>query len=359
MERVSSRHECMELCLQEDSFICRSSNYNEESMQCAMSDKDRFTVNDADFLVEEENTYYLESNCVSDPNTLCGFIKLNGNILKTVDSVHQDVSNFEACRQLCLNTKDFRCHTFDFDMAGDNVCRLSHHATASLHHIDEPYLDLEDVITYQLASCFNVTIECRATDILARIKTNKVFNGKVYSKTRPNSCVTDVINSLEFDLRLGYNDLNCDVKQNPLGRFGTEIIIQHHDHIVTNQDVGLSLRCLYNFQNNSVGHGVELEVTGNIETSNKEESSYIVSPRVTMRITDRFGEDINTAQVGDALSLRFDIIDRDSQYQIFVRELIAMDGIDTSQAPRLDNTSSNNNTPRTTISAEPSATSHH
>ena len=62
--------------------------------------------------------------------------------------------------------------------------------------------------------------------MVARIRTNKIFNGKVYAKNRPNSCVADVVNDLEFDLKLGYHDLNCDVRQDALGRFSTDIIIQ-------------------------------------------------------------------------------------------------------------------------------------
>lgn len=106
------------------------------------------------------------------------------------------------------------------------MCRLSHHATPSLQHIEEPYLDLETATTYQLTACYNVTVDCRASDMVARITTNKIFNGKVYAKNRPNSCVADVVNDLEFDLRLGYHDLNCDVRQDALGRFSTDIIIQ-------------------------------------------------------------------------------------------------------------------------------------
>ena len=66
--------------------------------------------------------------------------------------------------------------------------------------------------------------------MVARIRTNKIFNGKVYAKNRPNSCVADVVNDLEFDLKLGYHDLNCDVRQDALGRFSTDIIIQVKVH---------------------------------------------------------------------------------------------------------------------------------
>lgn len=58
-----------------------------------------------------------------------------------------------------------------------------------------------------------VTIECRSREMVAYVRTTKVFNGKVYVKSRPNSCVTDVLNSMDFEIRMAYHDLNCDVKQ--------------------------------------------------------------------------------------------------------------------------------------------------
>lgn len=49
-------------------------------------------------------TDYLENNCAEEPNKLCEFKRLSGRILKTVDSVYQDVSNVDECRELCLNS---------------------------------------------------------------------------------------------------------------------------------------------------------------------------------------------------------------------------------------------------------------
>lgn len=47
---------------------------------------------------------YLENNCAEEPNKLCEFKRLAGRILKTVDSVYQDVSSVDECRELCLNS---------------------------------------------------------------------------------------------------------------------------------------------------------------------------------------------------------------------------------------------------------------
>ena len=51
----------------------------------------------------------------------------------------------------------------------------------------------------------------------------------------------------------------------------------------------------------------------------------------------REGDDIQSAKVGDRLALRFEIQDRsNSPYEIFVRELIASDGIDASEILLID-----------------------
>ena len=44
--------------------------------------------------------------------------------------------------------------------------------------------------------------------------------------------------SLEFKLEIGYNDVNCDVSRDAEGRFATDVIIQHHDMVVTSSDIG-------------------------------------------------------------------------------------------------------------------------
>ena len=82
---------------------------------------------------------------------------------------------------------------------------------------------IEDVVgTYELSSCYNVTIDCRASEMIATVRTNKIFNGKVYAKDNPNSCVTDVENGIEFSIKMGYNDLECNVKRK--GMYSSKLI---------------------------------------------------------------------------------------------------------------------------------------
>lgn len=323
--------QCMEACLDEVDFICRSFNYDSANQECILSEHDRHTLavnsnarsRDAQSLLPSVNgtTDYFESNCVVEPNKLCDFKPTKGKILKTVDSVHQDVTTMEECKKLCLSSP-YRCFSFDLgDPTNQPVCRTSHLDKASLSHIEQPYLEIPGSVTYELFSCYNVTILCRAKEMIASVQTSKLFNGKIYAKSKPNSCVNDVSNSLDFDIVMPFHDVMCDVKQVNAGSFANDIVIQHHDMIVTTSDLGLSVHCNYDLSNRSISN-VPLEVDGDIEHREGGESyvhsSVVGAPNVTMSITDREGAAIQAAQVGDALSLRFEILERSSKCCIFV-----------------------------------------
>ncbi|KAH0555220.1 hypothetical protein KQX54_016146 [Cotesia glomerata] len=312
-----------------------SANYANATKVCELSDMDRLTIAGSSAFQTSKGFDYLENHCVDEPVKLCEFKKLTGRILKTVDSVHQDIATSDECRELCLNSP-FRCHSYDYGDTGDMVCRLSHHARATLSDIQEPYLDVPEASTYELSSCYNVTIDCRAGDMVARIQTSKLFNGKVYAKGSPNSCVKDIKGALEFELRMAYDDLECNVRSQGLGRYLNDVVIQHHDTIVTSSDLGLAVTCQYDLTNKTVSNEVDLGVQGDITPALYEEV-IVDSPNVAMKITDRNGNDgMPSAEVGDPLALKFEILDPNSPYEIFVRELVAMDGVDSSEIVLID-----------------------
>ncbi|KAK4881211.1 hypothetical protein RN001_004530, partial [Aquatica leii] len=143
-------------------------------------------------------------------------------------------------------------------------------------------------------------------------------------------------NSLEFELHMAYDNVECNVRKNGLGRYVNDVVIQHHDKIVTSSDLGLAVTCQYDLTNKSVTNEVDLGVHGDIQPALSEEVT-VDSPNVAMKITDRNGGDVMpTAEVGDPLALRFEIIDKNSPYEIFVRDLVAMDGVDSSEIVLID-----------------------
>ncbi|XP_039948595.1 uncharacterized protein LOC120766915 [Bactrocera tryoni] len=332
---AETRRDCIQLCLGQTEFTCRSANFDRITKTCELSEMDRMTLSGSSAFQQQDTVDYLENNCADEPNKLCEFKRLPGRILKTVDSVYQDIGSFDECRDLCLNAP-YRCHSYDYGDTGDMVCRLSHHSRITLNDVQDPYLSVPEATTYELSSCYNVTIECGAGDMIARIRTSKLFDGKVYAKGSPKSCAVDVKSSLEFELRMGYQNLECNVRQSNTGRYMNDVVIQHHDTIVTSSDLGLAVTCHYDLTNKSVTNNVLLDIKDDFEPALSEEV-IVDSPNVLMKITSRDGSDVlRTAEVGDPLALKFEILDAQSPYEIFVRELVAMDGSDNAEITLID-----------------------
>ena len=101
---------------------------------------------------------------------------------------------------------------------------------------------------------------------------------------------------LEFSIQFGYNDLDCGVEREGPGVYSNEVVIQHHDRIVTSSDLGLSVTCQYDLANKTVANLVDLKLTGEITPSLYEES-IVDSPNVIMRVADDQGQDTKTATV--------------------------------------------------------------
>lgn len=145
----------------------------------------------------------------------------------------------------------------------------------------------------------------------------------------------DIKDSMDFSITMKYTDLECGVTREGLGGYINEVIIQHHDSIVTSADLGLQLSCEYDLTNKSVSNDVDLSITGEISPSLFEES-VVDSPNVVMRVADENGQDTKTAVVGDPLSMVFEILDPESPYEIFVRDLIAVDGATDTELLLID-----------------------
>ena len=85
-------------------FCLRSSNWYPATGTCELSEMDRLTLAGTTAFQIKEGAEYLENNCAEEPTKLCEFKRLSGRILKTVDSVYQDVSSVDECRELCLSS---------------------------------------------------------------------------------------------------------------------------------------------------------------------------------------------------------------------------------------------------------------
>lgn len=86
------------------SIFYSSSNWYPATGDCELSEMDRLTLAGSSAFQQKAGGEYLENNCAEEPTKLCEFKRLSGRILKTVDSVYQDVASVDECRELCLSS---------------------------------------------------------------------------------------------------------------------------------------------------------------------------------------------------------------------------------------------------------------
>lgn len=89
-----------------------------------------------------------------EPKRLCDFKPIHGRILKTVDSVYQNITTIEECQRQCLQGP-YKCHSYDYGDPSNPVCRTSHLDKISLAHIDNPYIEIAGASTYELQACYD------------------------------------------------------------------------------------------------------------------------------------------------------------------------------------------------------------
>lgn len=59
---------------------------------------------------------------------------------------------------------------------------------------------------------FSVTVECGATEMLAKVNSLVLFQGRAYARDRPTTCSVDVRKALEFTLPIQLNGQSCGTK---------------------------------------------------------------------------------------------------------------------------------------------------
>ena len=76
---------------------------------------------------------------------------------------------YDLTKSLLLIPPRCRCHSYDYGDTGDKICRLSHHSSATLRPIKEPFLEIRGAATYEMGACYNVTVACRGASMVAQV----------------------------------------------------------------------------------------------------------------------------------------------------------------------------------------------
>ncbi|XP_033606986.1 uncharacterized protein LOC111863521 isoform X3 [Cryptotermes secundus] len=119
---VQSRRDCMEECLAQRRFDCRSAEYDTQTAECRLSSEDRRS-RPSDFVDAPSTVEYLENQCLPSESR-CNFKSVPNSYPRYLDIVLSLVSDEVDCERRCYEYSDFICRSFSYYPSGSQ-CFIS------------------------------------------------------------------------------------------------------------------------------------------------------------------------------------------------------------------------------------------
>ncbi|KFM57155.1 hypothetical protein X975_21513, partial [Stegodyphus mimosarum] len=136
--------------------------------------------------------------------------------------------------------------------------------------------------------------------MLAQVRTNALFKGKLYAKGKPLTCSTDVSNSLEFSLPIPLKGENCGTTSEEEGKFSNVLVIQSNDHVVTALDKAIGIHCSYDVGNKTEETEINITDPGSSDRSRGSPAL----PDLSLHIVDMEGQERDTVALGELLRVQ-------------------------------------------------------
>ncbi|XP_035206202.1 uncharacterized protein LOC118181224 isoform X2 [Stegodyphus dumicola] len=325
--------ECLQRC--KDDRRCRSvgvdykkgaCQYNSESIGLSLDPK----------LQQNGNFNYYEKICL--PGTQCtrewAFERSKNKELVGIEheKVLVEANSKDECQLACLHHTEFVCLSAEFNYQLSE-CRLSPYNRFSSTEKGVFLTNSRFVVDYFENNCISVSVDCRQDLMLAQVRTNALFKGKLYAKGKPLTCSTDVSNSLEFSLPIPLKGENCGTVSEEEGKFSNVLVIQSNDHVVTALDKAIGIHCSYDVGNKTEETEINITDPGSSDRSRGSPAL----PDLSLHIVDMEGQERDTVSLGELLRVQVRMSDEDT-YGIFVRNLVAKDGIGGNNLTLIDNT---------------------
>ena len=122
IEQVPNRRDCIELCLSEPAFPCRSADYNIVTLDCALSRETRRTQ--AIAFTNSRDHEYLENSCLNTEELSCPYRRTDNAYPRYLDTIVSRVTDDISCEKQCTFFQDFVCRSFAF-YASASQCFIS------------------------------------------------------------------------------------------------------------------------------------------------------------------------------------------------------------------------------------------
>ncbi|XP_070494157.1 uncharacterized protein [Chironomus tepperi] len=381
INKLLTRRECIERCLFETTFKCRSVSFqisqrnnivrmglsnilNKNIMgRCIMSRDDKNLEPDS-FRVAPINDEYIENNCQVVMNganeqfldDFCSYEHFPDSALTYAEHQYIGLTDHE-CQEKCYKEKKFFCKGITYqhtDRVDDSRCFIHSEDLISLG----PRAVIPMLRSYYLkrVQCLNLNVRCTHDQMIIRYNPRQFFQGRMYTENHPEECGVSGTNYGPTFLTI---PIGTELKENRCGvarAFDYEslnrtliyvyVIIQNNPLVMMQSDRYIKVGCISKFNRHGNEDGVpdyvSLETSMEFNGKDYDGSGSLVIdsggdiPKLRIYIVDPIDNvKIKEARIGQILKF---VISMDSHYENY--DLRAVNLTATSSYDKLEMISS-------------------
>ncbi|XP_055716358.1 uncharacterized protein LOC129810107 [Phlebotomus papatasi] len=281
-EKLMSRRECVESCIQENKFACHSvifipssrNNFirsgnpslyvNKDIGQCVLNTIKSPLINgtlagnssSSHFRME-----YIENLCVDqwspsdsdDPTSECSFEKYYNRSFIYADSAF-DEATLEECQMMCFQEDSFSCRGISY-ISRTRKCLLHSDDIALFGELSLRHT--HGSVYMRRVECLNVTVACMDDEMIVRYRPRSSFKGKLYLNSRFGNCSIQENRNSSVNLKVPFGE---EIQENICGivrayemrddvnrtLISTLIVIQKNPSMRTYDDRVIKIGCVIN-----------------------------------------------------------------------------------------------------------------
>jgi len=212
-----SQQQCLDLCMSDTDFVCRSAEYNELTNECRLSRHDRFSRPTA-FKKDEPHVHYFDNSCAYKPvnGGKLTEIMLLGNVQHPYSLSEYYGLTVSECGDMCLKNSLFPCRSFLFGRKSERpYCGLTHQNRAALMHNPGSFEPSQNLNYYEIARSLD---GCDTSDIHFELLSGTALDTVPYKVVRdqqPQECLKicrhdENCRSVNVDYRKGTCEFNAE-----------------------------------------------------------------------------------------------------------------------------------------------------
>ncbi|XP_014665198.1 PREDICTED: uncharacterized protein LOC106807395 [Priapulus caudatus] len=196
-----SRMGCLEACLEESDFTCRSASYNNPAQECTLSRYDRLSR--PEVFKGSDDIDYIENHCLATDN-LCEFHatferSAHSFMISFTDKIINDVPSLKACQNRCQNEQAFICRSFNW-IAPRGICQLYHNTKATVPAYFRTVPSLNSQVEFREIVCLESSRACDRPFVFERVDKARLAGNdeKLLTGMTVPMCQDACLNEREF-----------------------------------------------------------------------------------------------------------------------------------------------------------------